>query len=193
MDPETMQAGYLTSLALGVGLSMDAFAVATAASVSLQPVSRRQVFRLAFHFGLFQAMMPVLGWLSGRAAHEIVADWDHWVAFGLLAFIGGKAIMDALIGADEASERSDPTRGLSLVIFSVATSIDAFAVGLSLAMAGTSIWQPALVIGVVTATLTTVGMLIGSKLGGWFGRGAEITGGVVLILIGVRILVEHLG
>jgi putative Mn2+ efflux pump MntP len=184
--------GIFEILAVAVGLAMDAFAVSLAASVKLQPVSRRQIFRFAWHFGLFQALMPVLGWLAGRSILDVVGAFDHWIAFGLLGFIGGRAIVSALRG-EESDDVSDPTRGLSLVMYSVATSIDALAVGLSLGVMGVAIWVPAAVIGVVTAVLTTIGMLVGSRLGARFGRRVEVVGGLVLIGIGVKILVEHLG
>lgn len=178
---------------IAVGLSMDAFAVAVACSISLQRVSKRQIFRFGFHFGLFQALMPVIGWNLGRVAVEFVSAWDHWLAFGLLAFVGGKAIYEAIRGDEEDEKKTaDPTRGWSLVVLSVATSIDALAVGLSLAMLGEAIYQPALVIGLITGTLTTIGMLLGSRVGARFGKGMEILGGVILIGIGLKILLGSL-
>lgn len=113
---------------------MDAFAVAIVSSVIIGQVTRRHIFRLAFHFGLFQAMMPIIGWLAGRSIQHYIYLWDHWVAFGLLLFIGIKAIYDALTESQISNRRDDPSRGLSLVVLSVATSIDALAVGLSFAM-----------------------------------------------------------
>lgn len=178
-------------LGTAVGLAMDAFAVALATSVSLGTVSRRQVFRFAFHFGLFQAVMPTLGWLAGRVIDPYIRSWDHWAAFTLLSLVGGKAIYEALWGTDDGPGKSDPTRGWTLVALSVATSIDAFAVGLSFAMLRIAIWYPVAVIGIVTAALTTVGMLLGGRLGGRFGKRMEIVGGLVLIAIGVMIVVEH--
>lgn len=178
-------------LGTAVGLAMDAFAVALATSVSLGVVTRRQVFRFAFHFGLFQAMMPTLGWLAGRVINPYIQSWDHWVAFGLLSLVGGKAIYEALWGDEDGPDKSDPTRGWTLVALSVATSIDAFAVGLTFAMLRVAIWYPAAVIGIVTAALTTVGMLLGGRLGSRFGQRMEIAGGLVLIGIGVKILIEH--
>jgi len=181
-------------LLIAVGLSLDAFAVAVAASVSLGRVNRRQIFRFSFHFGLFQAMMPVIGWLAGMSAARHLERWDHWMAFMLLAFVGGKAVLGALRkenGAEDPSSANDPTRGLSLVMFSVATSIDALAVGLSLAALNVTIWTPAALIGIVTATLTVVGMLLGSRVGMRFGKRVEILGGVILIGIGVKILISH--
>jgi len=179
-------------IVIAVGLAMDAFAVSIASSVIIGKFSRRQVFRLAFHFGLFQAMMPVLGWLAGRSVQEYIQHWDHWAAFGLLTFIGVKAIYTALKNDGADSNNADPSRGLSLVILSVATSIDAFAVGLSFAMLRVDIWYPSAIIGVVTAGLSVVGVLLGSRLGLRFGRKMEMLGGVVLIAIGIKILLEHM-
>ena len=181
----------LTLLGLAVALAMDAFAVALGAGLVLQPLTARHVFRLAFHFGLFQAVMPILGWGAGAAVQRYIERWDHWVAFGLLAFIGGRMIHEALRPREERLP-SDPTRGLSLVVLSIATSIDALAVGLSLAMLGVRIWVPAIVIGLVCATLTAVAMLLGGRLAAGWGRRVEILGGVVLLAIGLKVLLEHL-
>ena len=185
--------GLITILGIGVGLSMDAFAVAIAASVALGKVSRRQVFRLSFHFGLFQAMMPGIGWLAGRSVGVWMAHWDHWVAFVLLTLVGGKAIFEALRSQDEGeSAGGDPTRGLKLVALSTATSIDALAIGLSFALLDVNVLYPCLLIGVITGLLTVIGMLLGSRIGLRFGRRVEVMGGLVLIGIGLKILVEHL-
>lgn len=186
--------GQLTILAIAVGLAMDAFAVAVATSVTLARLTPRHIFRFAFHFGLFQAGMPLLGWLAGRSVVHWVAAWDHWLAFGLLGFVGGKAIYDGIRDEPQGDDQpADPTCGWSLVVLSVATSIDAFAVGLSLAWLGTSIWSTVAVIGVVTAAMTTAGMFLGRLLGARFGRRMSIVGGLVLLGIGVKILAEHLG
>ena len=183
---------YLELGAIAVGLAMDAFAVALVCSATLGHVSPRQVFRFAWHFGLFQGTMPVLGWRAGRAVHAYIAAWDHWAAFALLALIGGRAIYEALQNQGTDAPRTDPTRGLSLVMLSLATSIDALAVGVSLAMIDVDIWQPVLVIGLVTCALTTVGMLLGPRLGAGQGRRIEIAGGLILIGIGLKILLGHL-
>ena len=184
--------GVLVVVGIGVGLAMDAFAVAVAVSVALGRATSRQTFRLAFHFGLFQCLMPILGWLAGRTVERWIVAWDHWVAFALLAFVGGKAIWTALCGkADES--RDDPTRGVSLVVLSLATSVDALVVGLTFAVLGVEILYPCVVIGVVTGAITALGMQIGSRLGARFGRAVEVGGGVVLLAIGARILLQHLG
>ena len=182
---------WLTLIGLALALAMDAFAVALGAGVVLQKLTGRHLFRLGFHFGLFQALMPVAGWLAGRTVLHWVESWDHWIAFVLLAFIGGRMIHEAL-QKDDSSRANDPTRGLTMVMLSVATSIDALAVGFSLSILGLSIWLPALVIGLVAGIMTVIGMLIGDRVGLAWGSRVEIFGGLVLIAIGLKILVEHL-
>jgi len=183
---------WLSLLALSVALAMDAFAVAVVIGLMLKPLTKRHVFRLAFHFGLFQALMPTIGWLAGNAVHQYISAFDHWVAFGLLAFIGGKMIWGALQGEENKGFSSDPTSGWALVLLSVATSIDALAVGLSLAMIGSTILIPAVVIGLVAATFTAAGMVLGRRIGSLWGKRVEVVGGVILIAIGVKIILDHL-
>ena len=182
----------LTLIGIAIGLAMDAFAVAIGAGLTLKEVTPRQTFRLAWHFGLFQAFMPVLGWLAGHTVANWIGPIDHWIAFGLLAVIGGKMIYEALRHEDEERARADPTKGWSLVLLSVATSIDALAVGLSLALLNVSIWWPAVVIGLVAGAFTTLGLQLGKRFGALLGRRMEVVGGVILIGIGVRILLGHL-
>lgn len=183
---------WLSLLALACALAMDAFAVAIVTGLTVSPLTRRHVFRMAFHFGLFQALMPVAGWLAGTAVHRHIAAFDHWIAFGLLAFVGGRMVWGAL-GAEhgERLASGDPTSGWALVLLSLATSVDALAVGLSLAMLGSRIVVPAVVIGVVAAAFTVVGMALGRRIGSIWGQRVEVTGGLILLGIGVRILVEH--
>ena len=170
---------------------MDALAVSIVAGLAVAPVTPRQMFRLAFHFGLFQFMMPIFGWLAGREVVVYVRAYDHWVAFGLLACVGGKMLLEAR--QEKTLDRNvDPTRGLMLVALSVATSIDALAVGLSMGLVRVSIWVPSAVIGLVAAMLSAVGIGFGSRLGPRWGRRAEFLGGIVLLVIGVRILIAHL-
>jgi putative Mn2+ efflux pump MntP len=183
---------HLTLLGIAVALAMDAFAVALGTGMNLATLTGRHLFRLGFHFGLFQALMPIVGWLAGLTVQERIAAWDHWIAFGLLAFVGGHMLKEAFSAKDEHTAANDPTRGMSLVLLSVATSIDALAVGFTLSMLGVSIWWPALVIGLVAGALTVVGMLLGRRAGDQWGPRVEIVGGLILIGIGVKILVEHL-
>lgn len=182
---------YLTTLGIAVGLAMDAFAVSIAAGLNMPRVTPRPVFRIAFHFGLFQFIMPVLGWLVGKEVASRLGLFDHWIAFALLALVGGKMLHEAWAD-DKTESRADPTKGMMLVTLSVATSIDALAVGLSFAFLHTSIWFPSAVIGIVTAALSAVGMSGGSRFGAKWGRWAEAAGGSVLLLIGGKILVSHL-
>ena len=181
----------LTILGTALALAMDAFAVATAVAAGLPEWTVRHTFRLAWHFGLFQAMMPIMGWFGGSALQTLMGAVDHWIAFALLAFLGLRMIWQAR-HPEDPSQDFDPTRGWSLVILSVATSIDAFAVGVSLGLIGISIWVPSLIIGLVTLVITYVGTRVGRRAGHYLGQWAERVGGVVLIGIGTRILLHHL-
>ena len=172
---------------------MDAFAVSVAAGVSLRRVSARQTFRLSWHFGLFQALMPVVGWAAGLTIQHTIEAFDHWIAFGLLTVIGGRMVIAGIRDEGEKLGKGEPTRGWTMVMLSVATSIDALAVGLSLAMLRVSVWMPALVIGLVAGVFTAGGI----HLGGFVGRRMKVSryaallGGLVLLGIGVNILREH--
>ena len=182
----------LNVFGMAIGLAMDAFAVSIAVSLILKRITPRHVFRIAFHFGLFQFMMPIVGYLAGARLTAYVAAFDHWLAFGLLVGIGGKMLVDAWRRDKDDDLESDPTRGWMLVTLSVATSIDALAVGLSLAFVEVSILYPSIVIGLVAAALSGLGIVCGGRFFARWGRGAEIVGGVVLILIGIRVLVSDL-
>jgi putative Mn2+ efflux pump MntP len=183
----------LVILGVALALAMDAFAVSLGLGMSLKPATGGQTFRLAFHFGLFQFLMPVLGWAAGETLVRHIEKYDHWVAFALLLAVGGRMIFGSLSPEkDLDQERSDPTRGVSLLVLSVATSLDALAVGLSLAALRVDIVFPAVVIGIVAFGMTVVGMKIGPALGRVIGRRAELLGGVVLIVIGIKILADHL-
>ncbi len=171
---------------------MDALAVSIATGLVLPSVTPRHTFRMAFHFGLFQFLMPVVGWWGGRQVAEQVAPYDHWLALVLLNYVGGHMLWEAR-QAQVPEARTDPTRGLTLVTLSIATSIDALAVGFSMACLEVSIWGPAVVIGLVAGILSALGIVFGSRLGRRGGRWAEVAGGCVLIAIGIRIVVEHLG
>lgn len=182
--------GWVRLLALAVALAMDAFAVAAVTALALDGITKRHVFRMSFHFGLFQALMLVLGWLFGSVAYTLLSSFDHWIAFSLLAFVGARMIWGALHEAPEIVP--DRTRGWDLVMLSVATSIDALAVGLSLAIIHIAIAFPALVIGIVAAVLTIVGMMIGRRVGLLWGKRVEVLGGFILIVVGLNILWEHM-
>jgi putative Mn2+ efflux pump MntP len=178
-------------LLIALSMAMDAFAVCLGVGTQARAPGPRPTFRLAFHFGLFQFLMPVIGWFAGMTIVEYIFAYDHWVAFGLLGFVGVRMIRAGLDPRAEA-QLPDPSRGWSLVILAVATSIDALAVGFSLGMLGMTIWYPAVVIGVVTGLLSWLGLRLGNRLGAEFGKRIEIAGGILLILIGFRILISHL-
>jgi putative Mn2+ efflux pump MntP len=179
--------------AMAVALAMDAFAVAIAAGVQLKQIGFRQYFRLAWHFGFFQAIMPVVGWSAGLYVRGWIEEYDHWVAFALLAFVAQGMLRAAVRGEKTGEQRKDPTRGLTMVMLSIATSIDALAVGVSLSLIKISIWTPAIIIGIVAAVFTAAGMYLGKRLGtvNRISRYAEAIGGVVLVLIAFNILFEH--
>ena len=175
---------------IALSMAMDAFAVSLGSGVKIGP-GPRPLFRIAFHFGLFQAVMPVVGWLFGNTIEPYVKNVDHWVAFGLLAFVGIRMIRSGLDKGEEESLK-DPSRGLTMVMLSIAVSIDALAIGLSLAFLGVNIWTPALIIGLVTGVLSLIGLRVGNGFGKRYGKPVEIFGGLVLIGIGIRIVVSHL-
>ena len=179
------------SLLVAIGLAMDAFAVSLGVGTSNQAKLIRSKIRLASHFGIFQCGMTLLGWLGGNTIENLIRNFDHWIAFILLAFVGGRMIGSGL-PPDEESYSSDPSKGGLLVVLSLATSIDALAVGLSMAMIGSPILIPSLIIGVVTFLLSIFGLFFGNQLGQRFGKRMEIVGGLILIGIGLRILITHL-
>jgi putative Mn2+ efflux pump MntP len=171
------------------GLAMDAFAVSLAAGAG-GARGPRAVFRLGFHFGLFQFLMPVLGWGVGLRVAGVVLIAQDWVAAGLLTLVGLRMIWSGQ--ETGAGPRQDPSRGVTLVTLSVATSLDALAIGFSLALLRVSIWYPSAVIGGVTAVLSVCGVCLGNRLGLGFGRRMEIAGGVLLTLLGCRIVLSRL-
>ncbi|UCE04745.1 MAG: manganese efflux pump [bacterium] len=182
---------FLTILLLAVSLAIDAFTVAIAVGIVLTTVSFRQTFRIGFHFGFFQFFMPIIGWLIGINVVKFIEAIDHWIAFGLLSFIGCKMIRD-VFRSEERKYYNDPSQGWNLIVLSIATSIDALMVGISLALINSPILYPATVIGIITMILSTVGILFGPKLGKLFKKYAVIFGGIILIIIGIRILASHL-
>jgi len=179
--------GTIDIIVIAVGLAMDAAAVSLAAAASGFAKDGRAVFRLAFHFGLFQFMMPVIGWFMGVGFVSYFKTFDHWVAFALLFFVGSRMILSGMDNS-ETIHKKDPSRGMTMVMLSIATSIDALAIGLSLAMMDVSIWYPSVMIGMVTCGMSLVAIGIGKRLGVLFGKRMEILGGLILIFIGSRIL-----
>lgn len=186
----------LTILGIAVALAMDAFAVAIATGVSLKTVSARQTFRLSWHFGLFQALMPLIGWGLGTSVQEYMEAYAHWVAFILLALVGTNMLKEAVLADEDEAEpeaKKDATKGMTLVMLSLATSIDALAVGLSMSMLRVSIITPAVIIGIVAGLFTIAGLHLGKRVARltWLSTWAEVLGGLVLWLIGLNILREN--
>ena len=185
---------FFLVLAVALALAMDAFAVSVGISLSHEKITKQQTLRLASHFGFFQLMMPLVGWYAAQnILVRYIEPFDHWVAFSLLVIIGGKMIYESFKRGEESkSNKTDPTKGLSLIVLSVATSIDAFAVGLSLAALHVTILYPAIVIGMVAFFMTVLGVNIGPFFGRLIGKRAELLGGLILIIIGVKTLSDHL-
>ena len=183
---------FIELFLIGVSLSMDACAIAMCKGLSMKKLRLRHGCVIALYFGGFQALMPVIGWLLGRQFESYIVSIDHWIAFVLLCFIGGKMIYETLHDDDSdcCQFRLDHKE---LLIMAVATSIDALAVGITLAFLRVSIITAASIIGVVTFSLSLAGVAIGFKFGSRFRKKAGILGGTMLCLIGLKILLEHLG
>lgn len=185
---------FWTILIIAIGLAMDCFAVSLCIGSSPAPKSSRSIFRVSFHFGLYQGGMALLGWLLGSTVVDLIANFDHWIAMALLSWIGGRMIREGLSGRDglPVKECDDPSRGGTLIMLSIATSIDALGVGLSLALLKIDVLPASLIIGAVSLVLSIVGLLSGKRLSQRFGKRVEVMGGLVLVMIGLRIVVTHL-
>lgn len=182
--------GFWEIFIIAVGLSMDAFAVSIGKGLSVKKTTLRQALCVGLWFGGFQALMPLVGWFAGSAFAAFVQSVDHWIAFGLLALIGANMIREALSGKEE--NHSSDFGFHTMALLALATSIDALAAGVSFAFLDMSIWGPIAIIGATTFAFSVIGLKTGNLLGNRFHKGAAIFGGCVLILMGVKILVEHL-
>ena len=183
-------------LLLGVGLAMDAFAVSICKGLAMRKVNKKQAVIIALFFGGFQAIMPVIGWLLCKGFQTYIEAFDHWIAFALLAFIGVKMIIETLWEKEDdvVIEEMDPPLDMKeMLMLAIATSIDALAVGISLAALDRPIVESAAIIGVVTFVISIIGVYIGNFFGNRYKKRAELTGGIILVLIGVKILCEHMG
>lgn len=179
---------YVIMIAFALGV--DAFAVSFAGGAYFGKADKHQRFRLSFHFGLFQFLMPVVGWLAGSGVVQYISSYDHWIAFILLSVIGAKMIKDAF---DEGEIiKNDISKGWSLISLSVATSIDALAVGFSFGIVETEIILPAIIIGLFAAVMSLIGIKLGEITSSRYGKKMSMFGGIVLILIGISILARHL-
>jgi len=187
--------GFFEIFMIGVGLSMDAFAVAICKGLNMRKLNKPQMLVIALFFGGFQALMPFLGWLLGRQFETYITSFDHWIAFVLLAFIGGKMIWD-VVGKKKEQVCPSGESGLDikeLLLLAIATSIDALAVGISFAFLRVRIISAITLIGGTTFVLSAAGVFVGHKFGAKYEAKATLTGGIILILIGGKILLEHLG
>ncbi len=183
-------------LLLGVGLAMDAFAVSICKGLAMRKVNKKQAVIIALFFGGFQAIMPVIGWLLCKGFQTYIEAFDHWIAFALLAFIGVKMIIETLREKEDdvVIEEMDPPLDMKeMLMLAIATSIDALAVGISLAALDRPIVESAAIIGVVTFVISIIGVYIGNFFGNRYKKRAELTGGIILVIIGVKILCEHMG
>lgn len=183
--------GFGELLVLAIGVSMDALAVAICKGLSIQKLKLRHAVIVGAWFGVFQALMPTIGWLLGSAFKDLITAVDHWIAFVLLGIIGINMIREAL---NKEEEDVDPSLALgAMLVLAIATSIDALAVGVTLSLLEVNIIATALPIGLCTFFISTIGVKIGNVFGARFKSKAELLGGVVLVLMGVKILLEHLG
>lgn len=184
-------------LLIGLGVSADAFAVSMCKGVEMKKIIWKYALLIALFFGGFQMIMPLIGWGAGSLFQKYITEFDHWIAFGLLLLLGGKMIYDGIFDKDEKKEGEEdkPLKlGLAtLLVMAIATSIDALAVGVTFAFLSVNIWLAVGIIGATTFTFSLIGVFIGVKVGDKFKNKAEILGGVILILLGVKILLEHLG
>ena len=177
---------------IAVGLAMDAFAVSIVSGSVFSELHIGQALRMALFFGGFQALMPLLGWTAGEGLNQWIQPFDHWIAFGLLAFIGGKMIVEAVHIKRVEKKPPDPSKLLVLLALSIATSIDALAVGLTLSLVTEHIFLAVILIGLITFGISWTGWIIGKRVRHFFEIKIEIAGGLILIAIGVKILLQHL-
>lgn len=195
MKGERTIVGFVELFLIGVGLSMDAFAVSICKGLGMSRLNMRQAAVISLFFGGFQALMPLIGWALGSQLTDFITPIDHWIAFGLLAFVGGKMLWDAFRedDEDEGSQTDEKLDLKELLMLAIATSIDALAVGITFAFLQAAIVPSITIIGLTTFVISFAGVAVGHFFGARFEKPATIVGGVVLILIGVKILLEHLG
>jgi len=182
---------FISIFLIALALSMDAFSVAMALGAAGRKVPSITVIRLATAFGIFQFVMPILGWLLGKTVVSYISDYDHWIAFALLTIVGIRMIKE-YFDKDEKERTKDPTKSWSLLMLSIATSIDALAVGVSFAFFDVNIYYASAIIGIVCFIITALGMIFGKKLSVLLGKKAVLLGGIVLIAIGIKIVIEHM-
>ena len=188
--------GFLELLVIAVGVSMDAFAVSVCKGLNMSKINYKNAGIIALFFGAFQGFMPLIGYFLGTRFQRYIQSIDHWIAFGLLVFIGGQMIFEVFKGEEEAlDEDGDKLQLKQLVILAIATSIDALAVGITFALldGGVGIITSVLMIGIVTFIISFMGVIIGNRFGNKYESKAQLAGGIILVLIGLKILLEHMG
>ncbi|MCX4304048.1 MAG: manganese efflux pump MntP family protein [Clostridia bacterium] len=176
---------------ISASLAMDAFAVSICKGLSMKKLDWKKAFIIALYFGAFQGLMPVIGYFLGATFSDLVTSIDHWIAFALLSIIGGNMIKESF--DDEEEKRNDNVDFKTMIVLAIATSIDALAVGITFAFLKTNIVLSVVLIGIITFVISLLGVNIGNKFGDKFQNKAELSGGIILILIGLKILLEHLG
>lgn len=187
---------FIVLFLMGVGLSMDAFAVSVCKGLAMRKVNKKQAIVIGLFFGGFQALMPLLGWSLGIQFEQYITSIDHWIAFILLGFIGGKMIVEAVKPDDESvevKEMDTPLNIKEMFVLAIATSIDALAVGITFAFLDYPIVESIIIIGITTFVISIIGVYIGNFFGSKYKQKAELAGGIILVLLGVKILLEHLG
>lgn len=187
--------GFAELFLIGVGLSMDAFAVSVCKGLNMRgKINFKHAGVIALFFGGFQAIMPLIGYFLGMGFEKYITRIDHWIAFLLLGFIGGKMIVEAIKEWNEVDKQEEDMLDIKeLFVLAVATSIDALAVGITFAFLNVNIWSAISIIGTTTFVLSVIGVVIGNKFGSKYKSKAELVGGIILVLMGVKILLEHLG
>lgn len=187
---------FIELLLMGIGLSMDAFAVSICKGLGMSRLNRKQAVVIGLYFGGFQALMPFIGWLLGSQFQHYIKSIDHWIAFILLGLIGGKMIVEAVKGWNEedvVEVEDKPIDHKNMLVLAIATSIDALAVGITFAFLGTPILEAITIIGITTMLISIAGVVVGNFFGSKYKNKAELAGGLILVLLGVKILFEHLG
>ena len=195
LQKEKIMVLVIELLLIGVGLSMDAFAVSVCKGLAMRKVNKKQAFIIGLFFGGFQALMPMIGWALGTQFESYITSIDHWIAFVLLALIGGKMVIEATKTEEEQEiKQMDPPLDMKeMLLLAIATSIDALAVGITFAFLQYPIVEAMLIIGMTTFVLSIIGVYVGNAFGSRYQKRAEMAGGIILILIGLKILLEHLG
>ena len=182
--------GILEIILLGIGLAMDAFAVSICKGLSMKRMNWKNAMIIAFYFGVFQAIMPAIGYFLGTTFESFVTAIDHWIAFILLSFIGGNMIKESFNSEDE--DKNDRVDFKTMIVLAIATSIDALAVGITFAFFDVNVIVAVSIIGVITFFISLLGVKVGNKFGDKYQNKAELMGGILLVLLGIKILVEHL-